>query len=376
MNLNFAENLKRLRKEKSVTQEQIADVLGVSSQSISRWELSICYPDIELLPSIANYFGVTVDSLLSNDVLSQEEDLKIFNETIDDLSSITTERIDFVKKYCNKYPENDYFAYHLVLSIKYHVQGYNEEKRKKYMPLMTKVAQRLLDSQYRYSVIQLMASVCDEDELDMWLKMAPYNSGFSRRYCLITRARSNNDWYMSYVQQGLEKLEGLADYLDRRCPDQIGAERKLAYQRSVLQTIESFGNSDEVPDGWKMFYAYKQLVLAACLFGRKETEEGWKNFDAAIEKCKHVLSLNDEWLDVGGELFSNIKVGKNWNYAIDENGNKHKLFAAVRFSFYDMSDISDLLTNPHWAWFNSVRDTEKYRAAVEWVRAMEAKLDE
>ena len=82
MNLNFAENLKRLRKEKSVTQEQIADVLGVSSQSISRWELSICYPDIELLPSIANYFGVTVDSLLSNDVLSKEEDLKIFNETI------------------------------------------------------------------------------------------------------------------------------------------------------------------------------------------------------------------------------------------------------------------------------------------------------
>ena len=39
MNLNFAENCKRLRKEKGITQEKIADILGVSAQSISRWEL-------------------------------------------------------------------------------------------------------------------------------------------------------------------------------------------------------------------------------------------------------------------------------------------------------------------------------------------------
>ena len=67
MNLNFAENFKQLRKEKGITQEKIADVFGVSSQSVSRWELCVCYPDIEMLPSIANYFGVTVDYLLSND---------------------------------------------------------------------------------------------------------------------------------------------------------------------------------------------------------------------------------------------------------------------------------------------------------------------
>jgi transcriptional regulator with XRE-family HTH domain len=41
MNLNFAENLKQLRKEKGVTQERLSEILGVSSQSISRWELSI-----------------------------------------------------------------------------------------------------------------------------------------------------------------------------------------------------------------------------------------------------------------------------------------------------------------------------------------------
>lgn len=42
MNLNFAENFKRLRKEKSITQDKIANALGVSTQSVSRWELCSC----------------------------------------------------------------------------------------------------------------------------------------------------------------------------------------------------------------------------------------------------------------------------------------------------------------------------------------------
>jgi transcriptional regulator with XRE-family HTH domain len=78
MNLNFAENLKCLRKEKGVTQEKLSEALGVSAQSISRWELGICYPDIEMLPAIANYFGTTVDGLLSNDTRSKEKDMEAF----------------------------------------------------------------------------------------------------------------------------------------------------------------------------------------------------------------------------------------------------------------------------------------------------------
>ena len=43
------------------TFEEIAAKVDAARQTISRWELGMCYPDIELLPSIANYFGVTVD---------------------------------------------------------------------------------------------------------------------------------------------------------------------------------------------------------------------------------------------------------------------------------------------------------------------------
>lgn len=64
MNLNIGKKIKCLRHEKGITQEEFAVVLGVSYQSVSRWENDICYPDIELLPDIAEFFGITVDSLM------------------------------------------------------------------------------------------------------------------------------------------------------------------------------------------------------------------------------------------------------------------------------------------------------------------------
>lgn len=59
----FAANLRRLRLDKKLTQEQTADKLGVSVQSVSRWETSATFPDVMLLPEIARIFGVLVDDL-------------------------------------------------------------------------------------------------------------------------------------------------------------------------------------------------------------------------------------------------------------------------------------------------------------------------
>ena len=62
--MKFYEIFKALRKDKQLTQEQIAEVLDVSPQTISRWENETSNPDITLLPVIASYFETTVDALL------------------------------------------------------------------------------------------------------------------------------------------------------------------------------------------------------------------------------------------------------------------------------------------------------------------------
>ena len=374
MNLNFAENFKALRKERGITQEKIAEEFGVSSQSISRWELGNCYPDIEMLPSIANYFGTTVDMLLSNDNLSKERDKELFDEKYDQLSDETSEKIDFVLGYCRKYPESDYYAYMLVHAVEHHILNV-EADREMYMPLMLKNVERLLETHYRMAVIQKMVIICDEKDLNQWLGLCPYKAGVSRRGALAVRASMRGDHKNVYLQQGLMMLEYLATQLDSRFPDKFGARRKAEYHKSILNIIKSFGGGN-VPDGWKMYYAYKQLVLCACLFRLGETEEAWKNFRKAIDACKYVLSLEDEWLDLGGEIFSNLKVSKDWNYAIDEDGEKHKTFAIVNLSQFDMWQISNLLTSPRWKWFNCVRETEEFKAAAEWAVQIANKLAE
>ena len=63
---SFSERLKFLRKQKGLTQQQLADLLNVSNKSVSRWESMGGYPDIELLAELAKALGVTVDELLSD----------------------------------------------------------------------------------------------------------------------------------------------------------------------------------------------------------------------------------------------------------------------------------------------------------------------
>ena len=67
MSCKIGEKIRLLRLQNKMTQEQLADHLGVSYQSVSRWENGVTYPDIEFLPAIAKYFSVTVDHLLGQD---------------------------------------------------------------------------------------------------------------------------------------------------------------------------------------------------------------------------------------------------------------------------------------------------------------------
>lgn len=73
--MNIGENLKKLRLSKGLTQEQAAEVFGVSPQAISRWENDSAYPDITLLPGIAIFYDTSIDAIVSMDELRRTEKL-------------------------------------------------------------------------------------------------------------------------------------------------------------------------------------------------------------------------------------------------------------------------------------------------------------
>ena len=76
--MEFHEKLQELRKQRGLTQEELAQVLFVSRAAVSKWESGRGYPNIESLKAIAKFFGLTVDELLSGEqiLMVAEEDTK------------------------------------------------------------------------------------------------------------------------------------------------------------------------------------------------------------------------------------------------------------------------------------------------------------
>jgi transcriptional regulator with XRE-family HTH domain len=72
MSLKINDQIVALRKQKGVTQGELADVLGVSNQSVSKWESGQCCPDIQLLPELAKYFDVSIDELMGHETPKKE----------------------------------------------------------------------------------------------------------------------------------------------------------------------------------------------------------------------------------------------------------------------------------------------------------------
>ena len=67
--MEFHEKLQELRKNRGLTQEELAEALYVSRTAISKWESGRGYPSIDSLKEISNYFSVTIDDLLSGEAL-------------------------------------------------------------------------------------------------------------------------------------------------------------------------------------------------------------------------------------------------------------------------------------------------------------------
>ncbi len=86
MTIYLSENIKRLRREKDLTQETLAEFLGVTFQSVSNWERGESYPDITMLPEIAGFFKVSLEELLGVNRAEDEKEILKELESYDNLT--------------------------------------------------------------------------------------------------------------------------------------------------------------------------------------------------------------------------------------------------------------------------------------------------
>ena len=108
--LNFSQNLANLRRKKKLTQKDLADFIGVTKASVSKWENNQSLPDILLLPQLATFLDVTVDELLGYEPqLNREQIQKVYAELASDYTKLPFDEVmnksrGLVRRYYSCYP--------------------------------------------------------------------------------------------------------------------------------------------------------------------------------------------------------------------------------------------------------------------------------
>lgn len=97
--MSLGNNLFNARKKCGLSQEEVAERLGVSRQTISKWELDETLPDICQSKRLANLYGLSLDELIEFDI-----DMKEIQDVIDRTNDTVSKKIDWTKAWSKKYP--------------------------------------------------------------------------------------------------------------------------------------------------------------------------------------------------------------------------------------------------------------------------------
>lgn len=371
MELYFAERLRKYRRERDLTQEELAQAIGISPQSVSKWERNDGYPDITLLPRIANYFGVTIDTLLGNDEVSKEEDIEKFYDKFNEMEP-SEEKVEYNLEYARKYPDRDSITDNLCWSIMF----LSEDKREKYLPLLKESCEKLIrestDQGFREDAVEFMCRICDDQEFDKWYKMCSDSYGSYKGEVLEKRLWEQKKYDESRMRFDVNNLRILLHFMFRENRNWAAPERAVEWYKFRIKLIEFLAEDGKIPEAWIGAYAQHYFRVGCASFGCGRREEGYEYLEKAFELYPKWFEIpNGTALDVGSSwIFGGVKVAKDdWRIRLPDGTDE---WSPDLYYFDDQRDFMyTAMTRPHgWEWFNPVRDEPRFKEYVERARVI------
>ena len=281
--MEFGTKIKNLRNKRGITQEALAKAMGVTSQTVSKWENDVTMPDVALLPELSVFFGVTIDELFSLNAKKQMERIenRIYEAGL--ISEVEATQMEDTLREFAKVPENKAEALALIAGIHLH----QAEIHNRMAAELAKEAMELEpdNSSYISDYCNAMGSYIPDwnarnhhaliRELQDFVKRHPDNRAASM--WLLDNLMADKRLKEAEAELAhLEQIDGVyRTVLYRALLANVQGDRELA--QKCYQEIEE--NFAEGSDGWLV-----QLTLA-----EKETEE--QNYEKALAHYKKAMEL-------------------------------------------------------------------------------------
>ena len=157
MSIKLGEKIRSLRKQKNVSQEVLAQVLGVSFQAVSKWETGATMPDVALIPAIASFFEVSTDELFDFNLLELEQKImKLCRDAADyrDVDPAKSEAM--LREGLKQYPGNDIILNNLLYVMQ------TPERREEVVTVCKSILEVTKDDEVKYDVLRILAKTYHE----------------------------------------------------------------------------------------------------------------------------------------------------------------------------------------------------------------------
>ena len=156
MELKIGNKIKTLRKKQRITQEQLAEKIGVSFQAVSKWENNIALPDITLIPVLASFFGVSTDEILSYASFEKNREIMDYVSRAEKYRETDpNEGWKILQEGLKKYPDND-----ILLCNQLYVMNYSENHGKHWdetLKLASKIIDKTESDEIKYDALRFIA---------------------------------------------------------------------------------------------------------------------------------------------------------------------------------------------------------------------------
>ncbi|MBR6680099.1 MAG: helix-turn-helix transcriptional regulator [Clostridia bacterium] len=281
MEINFAQTIKNLRKERGNTQEELADNLGISVQAVSKWERGDGLPDIMLLPHIASFYDTTVDFLLGCDSIRKQEDIDEFVKKHQELYSQgkTAERLELCRAMQKKYPNDETVLYNLMKVLQ---NGYIDESFDEIVTL----GERFIHSSNMEYKVGAIRGLCfsylhkgDRKNAQKYADMLPINQDL---YLHVLEGDALVEHCQNYFYKVCDFMYLYMSYLLRQC-DRSGYthEEKHSMWKTLYDIFNMiFPNQD--------FGFYHDRLARISFFMANDSGRAGQ-FDTAIEDLERML---------------------------------------------------------------------------------------